>query len=357
MIYNLIKNQLIHYLSKEELLPSDSFQITIDSFKDHLKPCDVILVEGKSNFSKGIKYLTQSIWSHSAIYIGERAKDYGFDEGLVLFEADIEEGVRMLPLDFYKNFHVRICRPKITNDQANKLIDFLMPKVGHKYDLKHIFDLMKYLINPPIPNKYKRQYIEMGSTDASEVICSSIIAEAFHLIDYPILPIKEKEKFIKNNYKLITPKDYDVSPFFEVIKPRFNEFNKAEDLSETQKYIKAYGEIVFNQSLKSFAVRYPNRLIQIIKEHEANSYALKYCVMALAIGKDEKNLRNIISFKDNPDHYIKIGVYEALKEYWNVDKNYNKVILESLNTEIETTTNEELKQHLMKILDDLISFK
>ena len=35
-----------------------------------LKPCDVLLVEGNTRISTAIKYLTQSTWSHAALYLG-----------------------------------------------------------------------------------------------------------------------------------------------------------------------------------------------------------------------------------------------------------------------------------------------
>ena len=35
-----------------------------------LRPADIILVEGNSRVSSVIKYLTQSTWSHAAMYVG-----------------------------------------------------------------------------------------------------------------------------------------------------------------------------------------------------------------------------------------------------------------------------------------------
>lgn len=35
-----------------------------------LQPCDVLLVEGNTRISTAIKYLTQSTWSHAALYLG-----------------------------------------------------------------------------------------------------------------------------------------------------------------------------------------------------------------------------------------------------------------------------------------------
>src|SRR5215510_7731907 len=36
-----------------------------------LRPGDVLLVEGNTRVSAAIKYLTQSTWSHAALYVGD----------------------------------------------------------------------------------------------------------------------------------------------------------------------------------------------------------------------------------------------------------------------------------------------
>ena len=77
-----------------------------------LRPGDVLLVEGNNHISGVIKYLTQSTWSHAALYvgpIGERTTADG--EPLVLVEANLGEGVVGAPLSKYFRFHTRICRP------------------------------------------------------------------------------------------------------------------------------------------------------------------------------------------------------------------------------------------------------
>ena len=44
-----------------------------------LKPGDILLVEGNSRLAATIKYLTQSTWSHAALYVGERPGDVSAD--------------------------------------------------------------------------------------------------------------------------------------------------------------------------------------------------------------------------------------------------------------------------------------
>jgi hypothetical protein len=47
-------------------IPNDIAQL-----KRTVRKCDVILVEGNERISECIKFLTQSSWSHSALYVGD----------------------------------------------------------------------------------------------------------------------------------------------------------------------------------------------------------------------------------------------------------------------------------------------
>jgi hypothetical protein len=214
-LINIIKKILVSYLSKElkgYVTPQKGdFDQTIKT----LKPGDVILVEGKQRFSKAIKYLTQSNWSHSAIYIGDKK----------LIEADLKEGVRIIPLQEYMEYHTRICRPKnLTEADLDIVLNFVKSKIGSKYDTKHVSDLFKIALNPRL--NLRRVLIRLGSSDPKKVICSSLIADAFQSIHYPIVPIKkELGGYHKINSTLITPNDFDLSPYFYIIKPTLEKFN------------------------------------------------------------------------------------------------------------------------------------
>jgi hypothetical protein len=150
-----------------------------------------------------------------------------------LLEADLNHGVRLVSVERYANFNLRICRPvDLSSEDTERLISFAKSKLGHRYDLKNVFDLIRYLIQKPaVPNRYRRAMIGLGSGEPTRAICSTLIAESFQFIDYPILPgggtasetahgiAGEQPQFKKRHFTLFTPRDFDLSPYFAVVKP------------------------------------------------------------------------------------------------------------------------------------------
>lgn len=216
--------------------------IGVDGIAAVLRPGDVILVEGNSRISIAIKYLTQSSWSHSCLYIGatdDSACKYG------LLEADLREGVRVVPLEHYRDCNLRICRPVgLEAEEIASLIEFGKSKLGHQYDLKNVVDLIRYLIQrPAVPTRYRRSMIGLGSGEPTKAICSTLIAESFQSINYPILPRLGPESgkdgevpiYYRRHFTHFTPRDFDLSPYFQVVKPTlehgfdYHGFNWIED--------------------------------------------------------------------------------------------------------------------------------
>jgi hypothetical protein len=198
-----------------------------------LRPGDVLLVEGRSRISSAIKYLTQSTWSHAALYIGS---DYLGDRAPAdhcLIEADTLRGVCSSSLERYASLHTRICRPVgLSVVECDQVVEFAVSQLGHQYDLRNVFDLARYLFpTPPIPSHYRRKMLALGSGDPTRAICSTLIAQAFERVHYPILARAEDTSsfgtqhsfapanFTPKHYSLLTPRDFDVSPYFAIIKP------------------------------------------------------------------------------------------------------------------------------------------
>ena len=206
-----------------------------------LRPADVLLVEGNTRVATAIKYLTQSTWSHSAIYVGpiaDRTEENG--EPHVLIEAHPEYGVISAPLSRYTNVHARICRPVgLSNENVSAVLAFAIERIGQQYDLRNLFDLLRYFLpTPPVPSRFRRRMIALGAGSPTRAICSTLIAQAFQSINYPILPpigIIERAASRENNsaigkhnrqeilhirhFSLFVPRDFDISPYFAIVKP------------------------------------------------------------------------------------------------------------------------------------------
>ena len=199
-----------------------------------LMPGDVLLVEGDTRISGAIKYLTQSTWSHAALYVGARP-EIPLRDGVVCdtVEADINDGVRAVPLAEHARLHTRICRPVgLSPIDREKVIEFAIARLGDKYDLKNVFDLARYLVPLPVPRRWRRRAIAFGSGDPTRAICSTLIAQAFQTVRYPILPKVTRERYgapdcsdcMRDFYRirhhsLFAPRDFDISPYFAVVKP------------------------------------------------------------------------------------------------------------------------------------------
>ncbi len=204
-----------------------------------IRPADVLLVEGRLRVSDVIKVITQSSWSHTALYIGrlydvqnpeakariQQHYDGPPDEPLVI-ESQLGQGTIVTPLKYYKDFHVRICRPKgISPDDVSKVITHASSYLGMAYDVRQLLDLARFLIPwwTLIPRRWHSSLFEHNAQNHTKVVCSTMIASSFASVRFPVLPLifqNENKKFTlkERNLRLITPRDFDYSPYFEIIK-------------------------------------------------------------------------------------------------------------------------------------------
>ena len=212
---------LSRYLSKENKSASIGTPTNIDAVRQCVRPGDVILVEGNTKFSTAIKYLTQSTWSHTTLYVGTITVD-GKTYHDQLVEADVSKGIIHSNLSELKGYHVRICRPVGLNEVDIKVLrDYAVSRLGGSYDLRNIFDLVRYLVPVlPFPAAHRRKLLAFGSGEPTKAICSTLVAEVFEQVRYPILPKQNKKHhFTQRDHSLFTPRDFDVSPYFKIIKP------------------------------------------------------------------------------------------------------------------------------------------
>lgn len=235
IIFDSIGRALARYLAKPRTGGMSVATTTPAILMNTLKKGDVLLVEGSSRFSAAIKYLTQSSWSHAAMYVGEDAfPAIPGEEPHVLVDADVVDGVRSLPLSEFSGLHTRICRPMgLERAEIDAVVGYVISRIGHQYNLKNIIDLARYLVQtPPVGSARRRRMLAFCSGDPTRAICSTLIAQAFQSVRYPILPevvLEEsqdptcvgcyEEALHIRHHSLFAPRDFDVSPYFLVVKP------------------------------------------------------------------------------------------------------------------------------------------
>ncbi len=205
-----------------------------DSLCRTLEPGDVLLVEGRERISNAIKYLTQSTWSHAAVFVGDRMpRPEDGSERPRLIEVTLEAGCEAVPLSKYARHNTRICRPRgLTRAERAQVVEFMVARIGLRYDLRNILDLLRYFLpTPPVPVRWRRRMIAFGSGDPTRAICSSLIAQAFQSVGFPILPdisvvetgegptYSRREIYHIRDSALFAPRDFDLSPWFEIVKP------------------------------------------------------------------------------------------------------------------------------------------
>ena len=138
----------------------------------------------------------------------------------MLIEANVGEGVVSAPLSKYFRFHTRICRPVgLTEPTAPSCAPTPIERLGFAYDLKNIIDLMRYLFPLPVPQRWRRRMIALGSGDPTRLICSALIADAFCAVRYPILP-----KITLTGSRQALRADFGDSPFLAVLPARLRYF-------------------------------------------------------------------------------------------------------------------------------------
>ena len=224
--------------------------------KATVRPGDVILVDGDQRVSQAVKYLTQSSWSHSALFVGdallrklperrgELLRRYGRDARYMIVEALVDKGVVASPLTKYLDFNVRICRPVgLRPEDLEVVIDLVLSKIGYTYDRRNFFDLTRYLL--PflfVPPGFRNAALHFGSGVDTETICSTLLAEAFARVRFPILPVPVRRRARTSGERLrqkilgrptrrawsgllrarhptlCVPRDFDLSPYFEIVK-------------------------------------------------------------------------------------------------------------------------------------------
>ena len=235
--FGWIGSQIIRWLTDERPTVGAP-QCDFDRLCFEMRPCDVLLVEGRSRVSDVIKTITQSQWTHSALYIGrlhdiedENVREHvswlydGDPSDQLIIEPLLGKGAIVSSLRVYAEDHVRICRPKgLQHADVNRVVDFAVQHLGREYDVRQLLDLGRFLFPYGIlPRRWRSSLFEHNIGLPTRTVCSTMIAAAFSAVQFPILPVVHRSedgkiKLYKRNTRLFVPRDFDTSPYFEIIK-------------------------------------------------------------------------------------------------------------------------------------------
>jgi len=233
-----LMGRLSGWLNAEVDYNEDSLLTDFDRLCEELHQGDVLLIEGRTRVSHVIKSITNSPWTHSVLYIGrldeirdeslqKKVSEYyqGESHEQLIIEAVLGEGTVVNPVTRYENEHLRICRPKgLSRSDRQQVIAFSLSQLGYEYDVRHLLDLARFLIPYGIfPRRWRSTLFQQYAGRSTRNVCSYMLGEAFGSVNFPILPIAERSedgslKLYKRNPRLFTPKDFDYSPYFDIIK-------------------------------------------------------------------------------------------------------------------------------------------
>jgi hypothetical protein len=232
----------------EQRIPND-----LTALKAQLRPGDIVLIEGDQRVSQVIRYLTQSSWSHAALYIADDLRrvqpaladkllsQHGADARHLLVEATAEDGVTCSPVLKYARYNIRICRPRgLRRDDFDCILREVTEQLGLPYNVRHVFELGRYFFPVSlIPRRFRRAALRLGGS-TTRVICTTMIARAFGGVGFPIVPrVTLDAEAVQHNWvgrmlgrngqrtravyqqedpAFITPRDFDLSPYFDIVK-------------------------------------------------------------------------------------------------------------------------------------------
>ena len=207
---NWLTRNVIEWLTFEQE-PTGTPPCDFERLSFEIRPCDVILVQGRSQISEVIKSITNSPWTHSALYIGRQVdiEDPQLREHIswlydgdpadhLIIEPLLGEGTIISPLRKYEKDHMRICRPQgLAPQDVQKVIAHCAKHLGHDYDVRHVIDLFRFLLPYSlIPKRWRSSLFQHNPGESTKTVCSTMIAESFaipHTARY-----KERRKRLPN---------------------------------------------------------------------------------------------------------------------------------------------------------------
>jgi len=181
-----------------------------------LRRGDVLLSAGNTRCAEVVKRLTQSTWSHVSMYVGPLKNE---PDPLCVVEADIVHGVRRIRLSQLNAHRVCVLRPVGLDDiERARLAESVLRHIGSDYDLAHAWQLARGLLLCRLWARLRSLPTTMR-LGATRFICSSLIAQAFAVIGYSILPGGAVAVEYGRYHSALVPADFAHASMFAVVWP------------------------------------------------------------------------------------------------------------------------------------------
>jgi hypothetical protein len=203
------------YLARPVKRWSPATAADMQSLSAMLRHGDVLLTEGNTRMAALVRRITGSTWSHVAMYVGPLEE--GPDPRCIV-EADIAGGVRAVPLSEFKGQRLRVLRPTgLHETDRRRLADWVVSRIGDEYDLAHAVALARRMLRLSWASRLPLAPSAMAQ-GATRFICSSLLAQAFVLVGYPIVPSQIGVRDASAaDHRYVTPRDFEVASGFEVV--------------------------------------------------------------------------------------------------------------------------------------------
>ena len=214
---------VVRRVNKRKQLYNLHYPNDLQDLNRKLLPGDVLLVEGDYGVSDWIKVYSSHTWSHCALFVGSQSlassvppKDFVEDHPS-LVEAIMGRGVILGSLSKYEGCNLRICRPRnLTRLQRETVIRWALAKVGVSYDLENVLQFMSL----PFEEQQVPPTHDISEVSSGKYTCSSLLAAAFGQVGLDVLHYYDRtaKRIVPYHYSHIQPKDFDLSPSFDIIK-------------------------------------------------------------------------------------------------------------------------------------------
>jgi hypothetical protein len=146
----------------------------------------------------------------------------------LLVESEMGTGTVIAPIEKYARYHLRICRPRdLLPEDARTAASYMLSRVGMPYNMRQILDLLRFLFPYGLmPRRWRSSLFSAMPGEITHAVCSTLIAESFARVHFPILPVIHRGsgsayRFYRRDSRLIVPRDFDYSPYFDIVKYPF----------------------------------------------------------------------------------------------------------------------------------------